>query len=125
MTSRACLIGRPLFVLTACGSPPAPSGSESITGGERFGWDQPAADAGELTSFRYALYVGDARSEAVDVSCAPGQTSGLFGCSSRLPAMSSGAHTLQVASFVNDGGAVRERTRSTAVPIVKRRQALI
>lgn len=120
MTPRARRIGSILFVLAACGSPPAPSGTETITGDERFGWDQPAADAGELASFRYALYVDDTRSEALDVSCAPGQAAGVFGCTSRLPAMSAGAHTLQIASFVNDGGAVRESTRSTAVRIVKR-----
>src|SRR6266511_8795 len=101
------------LVRAACGgSTPAPSGTETITGVERFGWDQPAADAGELASFRYALYVDDARSEAADVSCAPGQASGRFACTSSLPAISNGTHTLQIAAFVIDGGAVRESARS-------------
>ena len=109
------------IVCAACGgSPSAPSGAETITGSERFGWDQPAADAGELTTFRYALYVDDARGEAADVSCAPGQTSGRFACTARLPAMASGAHTLQVAAFVMDGGTTRESPRSATVRVVKR-----
>jgi hypothetical protein len=121
MTVRKRLIAFASLVLTACGgSPPAPSGLETITGSERFGWDQPAADAGELASFRYALYVDDTRSEAADVSCVAGSSSGRFACTAGLPAMSAGAHTLQIAAFVLDAGAVRESTRSASVRVVKR-----
>ncbi|HYT65107.1 MAG TPA: hypothetical protein VEL51_01725 [Vicinamibacterales bacterium] len=121
MTLRKRLIAFASFVFAACGGSPAtPSGTETITGIERFGWDQPAADAGELASFRYALYVDDARSEAADVSCALGQPSGQFICTSRLPTMSSGVHTLQVAAFAIDGGAIRESARSSAVRVLKR-----
>lgn len=104
-----------------CGAPNTPpsGGGETITGLERFGWDQPAADAGELASFRYALYVDEARSEATDVSCAPGAAAGRFACTCRLPALSSGAHSLQVAAFVLDAGVTRESARSAAVRVVK------
>jgi hypothetical protein len=106
--------------LAACGgAPPPPGDAETITGAERFGWEQPAADAGELATFRYALYVDDVRSEASEVSCAPGQTGG-FLCTSRLPVLAAGPHTLQVASFVIDGGVIRESGRSAAVRVVKR-----
>ena len=72
MTVRAWTILLGALVLVACQSesPSAPSGGESITGSERFGWEQPAADAAELATFRYAIYVDDARSEATGVSCA-------------------------------------------------------
>lgn len=122
MTCRNPSIVLVSLILAACGgSPPPPSGgAETVTGVERFGWDQPAADAGELASFRYAFYVDDARSEVTDVSCAPGPSSGRFTCTAPLPAMSPGAHTLQVAAFVNDGGVTRESSRSAAVRIVKR-----
>ena len=120
MTPRLPTIALVSLVVAGCGgSPPAPSGTETVTGGERFGWDQPAADAGELASFRFALYMDDARSEAADVSCAPGPASGRFACTSRLPSMPSGAHSLQVAAFVIDGGATRESTRSATVRVVK------
>ena len=110
------------FMLSACGggSPSSPNSTETISGAERFGWDQPAADAGELASFRYALYVDEARSEAADVTCAAGQSTGGFSCSSRLPAISNGVHTLQVAAFVLDGGAIRESTRSAPLRVLKR-----
>ena len=102
------------------GSPSAPSDGDIITGAERFGWDQPAADAGEIATFRYALYLDDARSEAAGVSCAPAASSGRFACTSSLPAMPAGAHTLQVAAFVLDAGAVLESGRSAAIRVVKR-----
>src|SRR5436190_7580380 len=112
MTLRKRLMVFATVVLAGCGgSPSSPNGNETITGVERIGWDQPAADAGELASFRYALYVDDARSEASDVTCAAGPSSAGFACTSRLPAMSNGVHTLQVAAFVLDGGAILESTR--------------
>jgi hypothetical protein len=121
MTLRKRLLVFASLVFAACGgSPSSPNGTETITGVERFGWDQPAADAGELASFRYALYVDEARSEAADVTCAPGQSSAGFSCTSRLPAISGGVHTLQVAAFVVDGGAIRESARSSAVRVIKR-----
>ncbi|MEO6238682.1 MAG: hypothetical protein ABIQ52_16930 [Vicinamibacterales bacterium] len=121
MMFRARLFLFVTLVLAACGgSPSAPNGTESISGAERFGWDQPAADAGELASFRYAIYVDEARSEAGDVSCAAAQASGRFACTSRLPTMAAGVHAVQVAAFVLDGGAVRESARSAAVRVTKR-----
>ena len=122
MTGRKRWIAFASFVFATCGGSPSPppSGAETITGTERFGWDQPAADAGELASFRYAFYVDDARLEAADVSCAPGPSSGRFACTSDLPTMSSGVHTLQVAAFVIDGGAIRESARSASVRVIKR-----
>jgi len=120
MTRRRRLMVFASLVFAACGgSPSPPNGTETITGVERFGWDQPAADAAELASFRYALYVDEARSEAADVTCAPGQPSG-SSCTSRLPPISAGVHTLQVAAFVIDGGGVRESARSAAVRVIKR-----
>ena len=110
-----------VFVIAACGKPPnSPTDTEQITGTERFGWDQPAADAGELATFRYAIYVDESRSEAADVTCASAPTNGRFACTSQLPAMSTGTHSLQVASFTNDGGAVRESARSAVVRVTRR-----
>jgi len=37
-----------------------------------------------------------------------------------LPSMSNGNHAISVASFVIDGGAVRESPRSAGVSVVKR-----
>ena len=120
MNLRLVLVAFAVLVLSACGGPgSSSSGAETVTGVERFGWDQPAVDAGELASFRFAIYVDDARSEATDVSCAVVASNGRFACTSRLPALSSGIHSLQVAAYIVDGGAVLESTRSAAVRVVK------
>src|SRR5436309_2849577 len=94
-------------VLATCGGPSGAPGSgngEAITGAERFGWDQPAPDAGELATFDYAIYVDSSRAEAADVSCEAASTSGRFACTCSLPQMASGSHTLQIAAFVLDAG---------------------
>ena len=98
---------------------PAPNGSETITGAERFGWDQLAADAAELATFRYALYVDDVRSEATEASCTAGPTAGRFACTARMPPMPAGAHNIQVASYVLADGVVKESARSIAVRVTK------
>src|SRR5438128_2656296 len=83
------------IAVVGCGgpTPPPPSvgtppPSEQITGTERLGWDQRAADAVELATFRYAMYVDGNRSELTGVTCAAAQASALFTCSARVPAMS-------------------------------------
>lgn len=103
-----------LFVLAAaCGSssPPTPSPpgtgtGEMITGRERIGWDQAAGNSAELATFRYAIYVDNARSELAGVTCAPNATSAGFACSAQLPAMPNGAHTLEIASFYDSNGII-------------------
>jgi glucose/arabinose dehydrogenase len=92
----------------ACGSstaPPPPStgsgtgSSEPITGNERIGWDQPATSPEELATFRYAIYVDGARNEIADPACSDTASASGFLCTGKLPQMSSGAHTLQLAAF--------------------------
>ena len=96
---------------------PGPGGVETIRGTERIGWDQGAADTVELATFRYAIYVDGARQEMAEVSC--GSTSGAsgFACSGRLPAMSPGQHTLELAAFVVDGGSTLESSRSVPLRV--------
>jgi hypothetical protein len=120
MTARRFVLTLVCLACPACGGSPSSPTADTITGSERFGWDQPAADAADAASFRFAIYVDDARNEAADVSCAAGQASGRFACTAGLPAMCAGAHSLQVAAFVLDGGVVRESARSAAVRVVKR-----
>ena len=96
-----------LCLLSACSksSSPTPSpgsgATETITGRERIGWDQPATNAEELAALRYAIYVDGARSELTEVSCGTTAASAGFPCSARLPAMSVGAHTLQLVAYVD------------------------
>ena len=115
-----------LFVsstVAACGggspSPPVvtpPSTPVTVTGTERIGWDQPAADAVELATFGYAIYVDGTRGVAANVSCGTTPATAGFPCTAALPPLTPGAHSLQVASFVDDGG-ILESTRSAALQV--------
>jgi glucose/arabinose dehydrogenase len=106
--------------LASCGggSTPPPSTSdppggtgERISGNERLGWNQAASDAGQLASFRYVAYVDGNRVELTDVSCG-GLNGGASLCSSRMPGMTPGAHSIELASFVTEGDAVFESAKS-------------
>lgn len=117
LVSRAVVVTW-LCLLTACGksnpadpSPPGGDVGETITGRERIGWDQQAANAAELATFRYAIYVDGTRSEITEVSCSSTAGAAGFPCSGRLPAMSNGSHVLELASFIEAGGVI-ESARS-------------
>ncbi|HZB26459.1 MAG TPA: PQQ-dependent sugar dehydrogenase [Vicinamibacterales bacterium] len=97
-------------------SPPGTGTGETITGRERVGWDQQAANSAELGTFRYAMYVDGTRSELSEVSCAQTATATGFACSARLPAMSNGAHSLELAAFYDSGGIV-ESGKSAALRV--------
>src|SRR5438874_2112523 len=90
--------------------------TQTINGTERIGWDQPAADAVDLAAIRYAIYVDGTRTEAAGVACAAASTAGGFACTARLPALAPGLHTLQLASFLDDGR-VLESERSAALQV--------
>jgi len=123
-----CFIG-----LAGCDkkTPPAapvvqpPSTNETINGTERIGWEQPAADTVELATIGYAIYVDGGRTALSGVACATSPSNGsptTFSCSVRLPTLTAGAHTLEIASFVDDGGVLesgRSATlRVTVMPVV-------
>ena len=112
------------LLMIACDkkSPPAPpvieppAATETINGSERIGWDQPAADTVELATIGYAIFVDGARTQLTGVTCAAIAVAARFPCTARLPAMTAGAHTLELASFVNDGGML-ESARSAALRV--------
>jgi glucose/arabinose dehydrogenase len=114
-----------LFAATACGSspPPAPSpgpgtgNAQSITGRERIGWSQSASSVSELATFQYAIYVDGARSVMTDTSCSTTTSSDGYACSGKLPAMSNGSHSLELATFVDADGDIVEGARSPALAV--------
>ena len=70
----------------------------------------------ELATFGYAIYVDGTRTVATGVACTPPAAATGFPCTAALPPLTSGAHSLQVASFVNDGGLL-ESTLSAALQV--------
>jgi quinoprotein glucose dehydrogenase len=103
------------LVIACGGQPPSTGGSSNtITGTERMGWDQTAADASELASFTYAVYVdGGARTPLSDASCSTTPAAAGFACVAALPALSRGAHTLQLVALRVVDGEEFESSRSS------------
>ena len=122
MPLRPILVVAGCLLLSGCGNsqPPTPSppggGTETITGRERIGWDQPAASSAELATFRYAIYVDNVRSEVADVTCASTAGPSGYACSGRLPAMANGTHVLELASFILAGN-ILEGPRSQRLTV--------
>jgi glucose/arabinose dehydrogenase len=124
MVGRRVLLLLLLALAAGCESntpPPTPSpgpdpGGETITGRERIGWDQSAANPAELATFRYAIYVDGARSELGGVTCAASAGTAGFPCSGQLPAMSPGSHVLELATFFEANGTV-ESARSAQLRV--------
>ena len=111
------------LLFTACESnnnapdpSPGTGTGETITGRERIGWDQAAASAAELSTFRYAIYVDGNRSEVADVTCASSAGASGFACSGRLPSMTTGSHVLELAVFTTSSGIV-ESARSAPLRV--------
>src|SRR5262245_25283563 len=98
------------LAFATCDSPSPPDtgddgGSvQTIRGTERLGWNQTAGDANELASYQYAIYVDGVRAELTGTNCSPAGSGQNFSCSAPLPPLSSGQHTLQVATFSRAGG---------------------
>jgi glucose/arabinose dehydrogenase len=99
------------------GQSPPPGSGDTIRGNERLGWDQQAASPAELAQLRYAIYIDGVRSTLADAQCTPNAASAGYPCSARLPTMSAGTHTLELAAFRLEGGVVSESSRSPALVI--------
>jgi glucose/arabinose dehydrogenase len=113
------------FTISGCSdtptTPPPPSvppGTVTINGNERLGWDQHASDPIELGTYRYAIFVDGTRSELSGAACEPLQAANGFPCSAPLPRMPSGAHRLELATFIVDGATLLESERSAALQVV-------
>jgi len=112
------------LVIAACGEkdPPAPNPGNpadgiQVSGSERLGWSQQAADAIELAQFQYAVYIDNVRAALSGVNCGgPSGPSG-FECSAALPPLSPGAHTLELVSFIAEPSGNLESARSAPLRV--------
>jgi glucose/sorbosone dehydrogenase len=88
-----------------------------VSGSTRIGWDQRASDPAELAFLHFVMYVDGTRNELADAACTtPGSSSG-FPCTSSLPPMSAGQHTLEIASYVFIDGALVESAKSAPLVV--------
>jgi hypothetical protein len=85
-------------------SPPQLRGAESalrINGTERLGWEQPSR-AHEMTTIRFAAVVDSRKVPLPDATCLATNDPRMFVCSSPVPAMATGPHSIQLVAI--DGG---------------------
>ena len=121
MSKRLLLLAGLCTVLVTCGgNANNTKGSDGpvvqISGSERLRWDQPATDATELSTFRYHIWVDGVSSDADDVSCANSAGDDGFACTSTLPRMSGGMHTLELSAYI-EGDSDRLGVRAMRVRV--------
>ena len=98
-------------------SPSNDSGGSPVVlrGGERLGWDQPAAPGTNPSFYGYIMYVDGWANTLSNVSC-DGSASSRFNCSSLLPSMSPGRHSLTLVA--SQGAAMSAPSRALQVTVV-------
>jgi quinoprotein glucose dehydrogenase len=120
---RAWLLLSACLLSIACDNPsdpsedPSPGTGTPISGNESIGWDQPAPSAADLAAFRYLLYVDNVPVELTGVTCDPSPRPAGYACRAPLPQLAPGAHRLELATFVENGGR-HESGRSAALSVV-------
>ena len=97
--------------------PGDPSGEVPVSPGDRLGWMQQAADAVQVASFQYALYVDGSRMPLSNATCTAAASGTGFDCSAPMPTLSAGSHTIELASFVVDGALTIESVRSAPLRV--------
>ena len=87
-----------------------------VSGGTRIGWDQAAADTTELATLRFVIYIDNVRNELPGAACSGPPGDNGFSCEATLPAMTSGQHTIQLASYLL-GNVLLESAKSAPLVI--------
>jgi glucose/arabinose dehydrogenase len=111
--------------VAACGGkdqPPTPNPGNpvdgiQVSGRERLGWSQPAADTVELAQLQYAVYVDNTRTTLTGATCGSTSSQSGFDCSAPLPTLSAGGHTLELVSFIADSSGILESGRSAPLRV--------
>ena len=109
----ACLLG---ILTAACGSEDSQPDASRSAGGPRLAWDQFAPGVEELRRYSFVLYVDGSPVPLPGATCgalAPDTPSAQ--CTSPLPALTAGQHTLELATRVTENGIVIESARSASI----------
>jgi glucose/arabinose dehydrogenase len=90
----------------------------AITGRERLYWDQQAPSPGELSQYTYVLYVDNTPVNLQTAACGvPSGTPPTAVCSSPLPPLRPGTHTLELGTRLTIGGVTLESVRSAPLVV--------
>ncbi|MPZ18829.1 MAG: hypothetical protein GEV06_13075 [Luteitalea sp.] len=113
------------MLVAACDGAPlppstgAPPGGEStaVRGTERIAWEQPAASAREVASFRFAVYVDGVRGELSGARCESSSGPNGYACGAPLPQLTPGTHVIQLSAIMPRRGGSVESPRSPALNV--------
>jgi hypothetical protein len=118
-----CLAALSIVAAFGCGDdgtrvdvePPAtpPGSGIQIRGTERLAWDQPAPSYQRVLQYAFTLFIDGNAASLAGVECLDSSSGGGYPCAARLPQMSNGTHTIQIAAVV-DG---MESPRSSSLTV--------
>jgi hypothetical protein len=86
-----------------------------LRGGERLGWDQATVSGANPSSYTFIMYIDGWANTLANVSCGGSSSSG-YTCSSRLPTMTPGRHSLTLVA--SQGPALSPPSRALEVDVV-------
>jgi len=96
---------------------PAPARAQVDTiSTDRLGWTQTMT-AAEQPAITFALFVDGVRAPLPSATCTASTTAGIFDCSSAYPAMTPGAHTLELIAIRTEGTLTAESDKSAPFAI--------
>jgi hypothetical protein len=78
-----------------------------LQGTERLAWDQAATSYQRLGQYSFRIYVDGSAATLADVECLDSSSAGGFPCSTRVPPMAGGTHTLHLAAVVDGAESAR------------------
>ena len=110
-------IGR--WLLTLCvvlGFAPAVGAQTPTVQADKLGWSQTTT-ASELSLLSFAVFIDGARQPLADVSCVVSSTAGVYDCVAPFPAMTPGAHTIELVAIRTEGTLVVESAKSAPFAI--------
>ena len=86
-----------------------------LHGGERLGWDQPTTAGANASSYTYTMYIDGSPRTLTNVTCSVSGSA--FTCSSLLPSLSPGRHSLSLVATSGNESSVPSRSLEVNVVI--------
>jgi hypothetical protein len=105
------------FLLTLSGTSDMPLYAQSqAVSSDRLAWTQ-AAGVEEISQLSFAIFVDGSRQTLAGVTCLPSGVAGSYECQAPFPAMTPGAHAIELMSIRTIGGLTLESTKSAVLQV--------
>lgn len=104
-----------LLILGGMGATPALAQSPAVPS-DRLGWTQ-SAGAAEIADLTFGVYVDGSKVALPTATCVAAATTGMYDCVAPFPAMTPGAHTLELVAIRTMGTTVLESAKSVPLAV--------